>query len=304
MRPLRFARLIAAPGRGVRPRPRPARSAVATALAAALGALMLASCAGAPPGPASGSAAAPVSSVPGAGTPGPLEAPALGGVPAAPLAPPTVAESKALAAAMASVRWRYGIPGLSVAIAYADGSIWTGHAGVTDVKAKIGVRTETAFAFGSVTKTFTAALILKLVEDGAIGLDDPVIRWLPEYAGRTFLGTTPARRQLVTVRMLLAQTSGIYDYFNSLPLDARLRASKKRAWSPDDVLAYVKKPLFIAGDGWSYSNTNYLLLGLIAEKAGGAPLATLMRTRLLEPLGLTSLYTQVAETSRAPVAKG
>jgi D-alanyl-D-alanine carboxypeptidase len=193
---------------------------------------------------------------------------------------------------------------VSASIAFADGTMWNGHAGVSDVAKKTGVKTETAFAFGSVTKTLTAALVLRLVGEGRLGLDDPVIRWLPEYADRSFLGTTPARRQLVTVRMLLAQTSGLYDYFNSLPLDARLRASKKRVWRPDDVLAFVKKPLFIAGDGWSYSNTNYLLLGLIAERAGGAPYATLLHSRLLEPAGLAPMYMQVAETTKAPIAKG
>jgi D-alanyl-D-alanine carboxypeptidase len=256
-----------------------------------------------PVGGPTGAAAAPPGSPVPAGSPVPLAA-GLGGPPASPLPPPDAARSKALAAAVAKARWRYGIPGLSVSIAFADGSVWNGHAGVTDVAKKTGVKTETAFAFGSVTKTLTAALVLKLVEEGRLGLDDPVIRWLPEYADDTFMGTTPARRQLVTVRMLLAQTSGLYDYFNSLPLDAKLRASRKRVWQPDEVLAYVKKPLFIAGDAWSYSNTNYLLLGLVAERAGGAPYATLLRTRLLEPAGLSALYLQVAETTKAPIAKG
>jgi D-alanyl-D-alanine carboxypeptidase len=260
----------------------------------------LSSPAAAPSGAGAASAAGSPAPV---GSPKPLAA-GLGGPPASPLPPPTAAQSKALAAAVAKARWRYGIPGLSVSIAFADGSAWNGHAGVSDVAKKTGVKTETAFAFGSVTKTMTAALVLKLVEEGRLGLDDPVIRWLPEYADDTFLGTTPARRQLVSVRMLLAQTSGLYDYFNSLPFDAKLRASRKRVWQPGEVLAYVKKPLFIAGDAWSYSNTNYLLLGLVAERAGGAPYATLLRTRLLEPAGLSALYLQVAETTKAPIAKG
>ena len=251
---------------------------------------------------AAGSPAAAGSASP-AGSPVPLPA-GLGGPPASPLPPPDAARSRALAAALANARWRYGLPGVSASIAFADGSVWNGHAGVSDVAKKTGVKTETAFAFGSITKTLTAALILKLAEEGRLGLDDPVIRWLPEYADDSFMGTTPARRQLVTVRMLLAQTSGLYDYFNSLPLDAKLRASRKRVWKPGEVLAYVKKPLFIAGDAWSYSNTNYLLLGLVAEKAGGAPYATLLRSRLLEPTGLSSLYLQVAETTKAPIAKG
>ena len=221
-----------------------------------------------------------------------------------PLAPPDAAASKALAAAVASARWRYGIPGISVAIAYPDGSVWSGHAGVSDVRKGTAVQAATEFAFGSATKTFTAALVLKLVEDGALALDDPVVRWLPEYAGKSFLGATPALRRSITVRELLAQTSGLYDYFNSLPLDARLRAAKTRVWAPSAVLAYVKKPLFPAGDGWVYANTNYLLLGLIAERAGGAPIATLLRTRLLDPQGLSSLYLQVAEAPRGPVSRG
>ncbi len=254
------------------------------------------------PGPSAAPAAAAGSQPPGAA----LAAlpPGLGSPPASPLPPPDAATSKALADALAKARWRYGIPGVSASIAFADGTMWNGHAGVSDVAKKTGVKTETAFAFGSVTKTLTAALILRLAEDGLLGLDDPVIRWLPEYADKSFLGTTPARRQLVTVRTLLAQTSGLYDYFNSLPLDARLRASKKRVWQPDEVLAFVKKPLFIAGDAWSYSNTNYLLLGLIAERAGGAPYPALLRSRLIEPAGLRSLYLQVAETTKAPIAKG
>jgi D-alanyl-D-alanine carboxypeptidase len=262
-------------------------------------------------GEAAGPSAAPVAAAPSAAGIAPV-GPSPAGVPAGalpspsgpPLAPPDPATSKKLAAAVAAARWRYGIPGISVAIAYPDGNVWTGHAGVSDVKKKTAVRTDTGFAFGSATKTFTAALVLRLAEEGALSLDDSILRWLPEYAGRTFLGSTPARRQIITVRMLLAQTSGLYDYFNSLSLDARLRAAKTRVWAPDDVLAFVKKPLFIAGDGWSYANTNYLLLGLIAERAGGAPVATQLRTRLFEPLGLASLYLQVAEKPRGPIARG
>ena len=248
-----------------------------------------------PSAAAAGPAGTPPSSLPAGALPSPS---------GPPLAPPDGATSKKLAAALASARWRYGIPGISVAIAYPDGSVWAGRAGVSDVKKKTALRTDTAFSFGSATKTFTAALVLRLAEEGALSLDDSILRWLPEYADRTFLGSTPARRQIITVRMLLAQTSGLYDYFNSLSFDARLRASKTRVWAPTDVLAFVKKPLFIAGDGWSYANTNYLLLGLIAERAGGAPFATQLRMRLLDPLGLTSLYVQVAEKPRGPISRG
>ena len=276
------------------------RRAGAAVLVAAL-AVALAGCASPAGAPTTGPAGPASAGRPPAPTSGPLTAlqPT-----ATPLVRPTAAQSKDLAKAVAYAKWKYGLPGVSVAIAYADGNVWTGHAGVSDVRKKTPVKTGTAFAFGSVTKTFTAALVLRLADEGLLGLDDPILRWLPEYAGSTFLGTTPARRQLITIRMLLAQTSGLYDYFNSLPLDAKLRAAKKRVWAPDEVLAYVKKPLFIAGDGWAYANTNYLLLGLIAERAGGAPLSTLYHSRLLDPAGLGSLYLQVAESTKAPVAQG
>jgi D-alanyl-D-alanine carboxypeptidase len=73
---------------------------------------------------------------------------------------------------------------------------------------------------------------------------------------------------------------------------------------PAALIPYIKKPWFAPGTGWAYSNTNYLLLGLIAERATGTPFPALVRTRILDPLGLTSLYTQVAEPARGSPAKG
>jgi len=221
-----------------------------------------------------------------------------------PVLPPGPFPTAALQAALDDATWRYGLPGVAAAIVAPDGRSWSGEAGVADVRTRRAVGPTTPFALGSMTKTFTAALILRLAEDGALGLDDRVIRWLPEYAGRTFLGTTATRRRSVTIRMLLAHTSGLYDYLSSYTLDAKLRADKKRVWMPAALIPYIKKPWFAPGTGWAYSNTNYLLLGLIAERATGTPFPALVRTRILDPLGLTSLYTQVAEPARGSPAKG
>ncbi len=254
--------------------------------------------------PASGAAVVP-GVAPGGGSDGPARAMLVDPGPSpTPALPPGPFPTAALEAALDDATWRYGLPGVAAAIVAPDGRTWSGEAGVADVRTRRAVVPTTPFALGSMTKTFTAALILRLVEDGALGLDDRVIRWLPEYAGRTFLGTTASRRGAITIRMLLAHTSGLYDYLGSYTLDAKLRADKKRVWTPAAIIPYIKKPWFAPGTAYAYSNTNYLLLGLIAERATGTKYATLVRTRILDPLGLTSLYTQVAEPARGSPAKG
>ena len=90
----------------------------------------------------------------------------------------------------------------------------------------------------------------------------------------------------ITIGMLLDHTSGLADYFLNPKIDPALQRDPGRAWAPADALRFVGKPLSAPGKAWHYSNTNYLLLGLIAERATGKPLATLVRERLLDPLGL------------------
>ena len=155
-------------------------------------------------------------------------------------------------------------------------------------------RPETPFAAASVTKTFTAALVLRYVEQGLIRLDDPLARWLPDWPNA----------KKITIRMLLNHTSGIPDYFRNPKLDLALNKDKKRVWTSAEILeGYVPKgAVFPPGKGWSYSNTNYLLLGVVAAEVGGAPWEELVRRELVEPLGLDSTYVQAVEraTHRRP----
>jgi len=106
----------------------------------------------------------------------------------------------------------------------------------------------------------------------------------------------------VTIRELLGHTSGVYDYFSNRLIDPALLASKRRIWTPAADMRYVKTPYFAPGSGWHYSNTNYVLLGQVAEKAGGTSVAAQLRTRFLGPLRLLSASYQVAEMPRIPVA--
>lgn len=194
------------------------------------------------------------------------------------------------------VRRQLGIPGVSVTILFPDGTRWTGVSGLADVAAKERVTPDTAFALASMSKTFTSALILQLVDEGRFRLNDPAAGLLPP------LRLKVDRR--ITVAMLLDHTSGLADYFLNPKIDGPLQKRPSVAWTVDQTLRYVGKPLSPPGRAWHYSNTNYLLLGLIAERVTGTPYAELVRTRLLAPAGLGATWVQAADEARAVLAHG
>ena len=137
------------------------------------------------------------------------------------------------------------------------------------------LRVDERFRIASVTKTFVAALVLQLVEEHKLGLDDTVERWLP--------GLVPNGRE-ITLRELLRHTSGLYDYVE----EPSVLRSPERRWTPEELIALATAhPVDRTRPRrFSYSSTNYLLLGRIAEKAGGAPLASQLQRRIFAPLGL------------------
>ena len=194
------------------------------------------------------------------------------------------------------VRRQLAIPGVSVTIVFPDGTRWTGVSGLADVARKQLVTADTAFALASMSKTFTSALILQLVDEGRLRLTDPAVAVLPPL-------TLKIDRR-ITVAMLLNHTSGLADYFLNPKIDGPLQKRPSVAWTVDQTLRYVGKPLSPPGRAWHYSNTNYFLLGLIAEHVTGTPYADLVRTRLLAPAGLGAAWVQTGEKARAPLAHG
>jgi D-alanyl-D-alanine carboxypeptidase len=235
---------------------------------------------------------------PASPTPAPSAAPTPTPTPS-PTPVPSPVVSKAMAArldrALASARKSLGLPGVQATVIFANGSTWTGVGGLADVKTGRKVRPDTPFAIASVTKTFTSALVLRYVDQGRIRLDDRLSKWLPNW---------PNARK-ITIRMLLNHTSGIPDYFKNVKLDVALNKNKKRVWTMEQVLADYVRPgvVFAPGKGWSYSNSNYALLGLVAEKVGGASWDVLLRRELIDPLGLDSTYVQEAEDSAVAPAR-
>jgi D-alanyl-D-alanine carboxypeptidase len=156
------------------------------------------------------------------------------------------------------------IPGAAAALVVRGRVVWVGASGLADVRRRVPVSPETQFAIGSVTKPFVAGLVVQLAADGVLNLDDPLSRWVPRFPG--------ARG--ITLRQLLDHTSGLDDFVT----DGRFLAAERRRglgyeWTPRQLLRYVSSPLAAPGERWSYSNANYVLLGLAVERATGRRLS-------------------------------
>jgi D-alanyl-D-alanine carboxypeptidase len=130
------------------------------------------------------------------------------------------------------------------------------------------------------TKTVTATIALQLVAEGVLALDDPVEKWLP--------GTVP-NGSAITVEMLLRQTTGLFDFVDDLRLLGFLTGQEPRHWRPAELVALATDhpPLFAPGERWDYSNTNYVLVGMVLESATGRTYGDLVERRVIKPLRLT-----------------
>jgi len=204
------------------------------------------------------------------------------------------AVARRLQATLDRVRREQQLPGAAAAIVVGQ-CVWVGASGLADVHTREPVRAETLFQTGSVTKTFVAALVVKLAEDGVLGLEDPLSRWVPEF---------PDSRR-ITLRRLLNHTAGTADFVG----DGRFLAAQRRrglaaAWRPGQVLRYVPEALAEPGERWSYSNTNYLLLGLVIERSTGSSVGRELRRRLLPRPMLDRIVFQGEERPSGAVAVG
>lgn len=220
---------------------------------------------------------------------------------ASPTATPTAVPSPspavpglALQLQLDSLRSQLSIPGMTVAILWNDGRSWVGASGEADVAAARPVMPDTGFALASISKTFTAAVVLQLVEQGLLRLDEPVAPWLPAYR----------LDRRITVRMLLDHTSGLPDFFLNRKIDRPLQSAPDATWTPARSWGYVAAKRPVPGTRWTYSNTNYLLLGELVTAVTGRPLSTEVRDRLLDPLGLADTWYQVAEPPRTTLTVG
>src|SRR5580692_2845586 len=178
-----------------------------------------------------------------------------------------------------------GVPSASVAIVK-DGKIAYTHAyGDARLEPRVAAGPEMRYSIGSVSKQFTATAILMLAEEHKLSLDDPVSRFLP----------TLTRANEVTIRELLSHTSGYQDYW---PQDYVPPFMLVPVTAGQIVEQWAQKPLdFDPGTRWQYSNTNFVIAGLIVEKVSGIPLMKFLHERILAPLGMNG----VADNDNGPL---
>ncbi|MFB7589768.1 serine hydrolase domain-containing protein [Streptomyces sp. NPDC056169] len=203
-----------------------------------------------------------------------LAAPALAAPAPAPVKQDHAATQQALQAAVDA-----GVPG-AVAQARDGRTAWTGTAGER--------KGDDRYRVGSITKTFVATVLLQLQAEGRIDLDDPVEKWLPGVVQ----GNGHDGRK-ITVRQLLNHTSGVYSVtadpgFQEKVFGPGFLEHRYDRWTPKQLvdIAMTHAPDFAPGTAWNYSNTNYVLAGMVIEKVTGRPYGKAVENRIIKPLKL------------------
>ena len=182
---------------------------------------------------------------------------------------------------------RYGFPGMTVAWA-ADGVLHGSAAtGWADVERRMPMNPTTRMLAASIGKSFVGALCIALDQEGQLSLDQPIARWLGE---ESWFQRLP-NHDSITLRHLLTHTAGLPDHVHTAAFSRAFSVawpSGRNHFAPDDLVAFVldEPPLFPAGQGWSYSDTGYIVAGLVIEAATGGSLFLQIRDRFLNPLNL------------------
>jgi CubicO group peptidase (beta-lactamase class C family) len=199
-----------------------------------------------------------------------------------------------------------------LAVTKGDGSYsWAGAAGIANQDGQVPMTKDTPIYIASVTKLYTATAIMKLYEEGALSLDDPMSKYLPAdlitginvYKGKDYSNE-------ITIEQLLAQTSGIADYYEEKGKDGKsvfeiLVEDPNSYWTVDGAIAKTRdelQPHFAPGTGAFYSDANFLLLGKIIENVAQKPLQTVYEDYIFRPCGCT--HTWLVNLSQPQVASG
>ena len=172
------------------------------------------------------------------------------------------------------------VAGVSIAVVKGRDTLLMRGYGLADIENEVPATAKTVYRIGSITKQFTAAAIMRLVDDGKLSLHDTLGKLLP--------GVVPAWRG-IPVRRLLNHTSGIRSYTSIGP---RWQRRWREDMSPDTIVGLVRSDTldFRPGTQWRYNNTGYVLLGMIIEQVSGKPYATFLEEQFYRPLGLSQTY--------------
>ncbi|MDM7921804.1 MAG: serine hydrolase domain-containing protein [Pyrinomonadaceae bacterium] len=185
-------------------------------------------------------------------------------------------------------------PGATIGVVMPDGESFGLAVGFSDRDAKTPMKPEARMLAGSTGKTFAAATALQLVKEGKLSLDDKVSK---------YLGSFPWYSQLpnagdITVRQLMNHTSGLVRYEFKEQFTKDLTANPDKTWKPEELLAYLldEKPPFAAGTSWEYSDTNYIVLGMIIERVTGKRFYDEAMRRFVKPYKLKNTIPQDSRT--------
>ncbi|MGW7199597.1 serine hydrolase domain-containing protein [Streptomyces chryseus] len=207
-----------------------------------------------------------------------------------------VASPERLTPDLVALTQRLRVPGAIVSVSTPEWGTWTTTLGTGDLATGRPTSTADHMRVGSITKTFTATVILQLVDEGKLSLDDPVAAYRPDVPNG----------KNITVRQLLQMTSGLYNYSEDLGYNQRLDRNPEGEWTPRELLdiAFSHRPYFEPGKGWHYSNTNYVVLGLIAEQLTHRPLGRLLQERIFGPAGMHRTTFANGPAVPGPYARG
>ena len=209
--------------------------------------------------------------------------------------PTTDAFEEAIAETMAAG----AILGAAVLVERPGLPAWERGFGLSDLRTGAPMTPDLHLRIGSITKTMTATLVLQLADEGALTLDDSLASTLPA-------GADLPNADGITVRHLLDMRSGLFDYAADESSFQQALADPDRSWPPEELIAIAagKEPYALPGDTFRYSNTNYILLGLIVERLAGLPFGEALAQRILDPLGMTQTTLPMDTTLPAPFARG
>lgn len=180
--------------------------------------------------------------------------------------------------------------GATLGVCSADGKCFSSAVGYSDLQAKTPMKPTDLMLAGSVGKTFAAVVALQLVKEGKIKLDDKI----EKYLGKEMWFSRLPNSKDITVRQLMNHTSGLIRYEFKEQFTKDLTANPDKIWKPEELIAYLfdEKPPFEAGKGWDYSDTNYIVLGMIIEKVTGKKYYDLVQKRILKPLKFRRTFPQ------------
>lgn len=194
-----------------------------------------------------------------------------------------------------------GVPGIQLSVWQETSGLWTGSAGKADLSEGTDLLPCNLTRVGSTVKTFTAATILLLQEEGQLNLDDPVSKYLDAEVLKDLENADQA-----TIRQLLQHSSGLYNYIQNLSFQTASINDLIKEWTPEELLDYArgKKAYFAPGKDVAYSNTGYVLLGLVISQIEGKPFYESFKERLFDPLQLSTTQFAAKDPVPAGIARG